>query len=522
MNCCREPLLDDPQPSLPSITVLAFALPSLGVGCLYLLYDVYVLKFSTDSLFIPPATMGVIFSLSRLWDAISDPLAGYLSDITRSNFGRRRMWMLCSAPPLGMAFACTFSPPLTLAGGGVKGSTALAGWMLGSILTYYTALTAFKMPSSALGVELSEHAAYHERSRLYGYRSLLDGCGALLGVGLMALLMGQESAGPAAVRGVATRVGSAAGAFTTITIFVSVALLREASGRHIVARGNPFSAWASVLRSPHARLFTYVLVLHDGCKASFANLAPFALEYVLLVPSAMVPVAIAAYLFSTVLAVPLWLALGRRFGKVNALWASLVLNSVAYVPLLFVLSEEFVNYLSVPQRLVFACVCAALIGVAASARNNLGESVMGDIIDSDHAETRERKQGVFFSFWMFAQKSAGGCVTLSTGFLLDASGFVPNEAQSYATKLAIAAMFGLVPAIAMVTAACLFSRFRLDEVAHAEVRATIAKNENEARASLVAEAPTAAAAALHTLTRGRCKSQQLQQQQQVIGQPSLL
>ena len=230
MNCCHEPLLDgtaaasaSSASSLACVTILAFSLPSLGVGCLYLLYDVYVLKFSTDSLLIPPATMGIIFrylallascslhyfhfplptsysfifSLSRLWDAISDPLAGYLSDITRSSLGRRRLWMLCSAIPLGVGFAATFSPPLTLAGGGIDGSTgraafivehsltsallsasplvssqlllssplltALSTWMLTSILLYYTALTAFKMPSSALGVELSEHAAYHER-----------------------------------------------------------------------------------------------------------------------------------------------------------------------------------------------------------------------------------------------------------------------------------------------------------------------------------------------------------------------
>ena len=71
----------------------------------------------------------------------------------------------------------------------------------------------------------------------------------------MALLVGQESAGPLAVRGVASGVGAFAGAFTTLAICLSVALLREAPGRHFAARGNPLSAWASVLRSPHARLF---------------------------------------------------------------------------------------------------------------------------------------------------------------------------------------------------------------------------------------------------------------------------
>ena len=83
-------------------------------------------------------------------------------------------------------------------------------------------------------------------------------------------------------------------------------------------------------------------------------------------------------------------------------------------------------------------------------------------------------------------------------------------------------MFGIVPAIAMTTAACLFSTFTLDEGAHDKVRAAIVKGEAtaglQAKASVLAEAPSAAEAA--SLTRGRRKSQS--QQQQATGEPSLL
>ena len=71
-------------------TTLAFGAPAIGAGYMYLILSLYVMKFSTDVLLIAPAVMGAIFSLSRIWDAISDPLVGYLSDRTTFRWGRRR------------------------------------------------------------------------------------------------------------------------------------------------------------------------------------------------------------------------------------------------------------------------------------------------------------------------------------------------------------------------------------------------------------------------------------------------
>jgi hypothetical protein len=67
-----------------------YALPMAAIGMINFLFEVYLLKFATDVLLLAPAVMGTIFSISRIWDAVSDPLCGYLSDATRNSFGRRR------------------------------------------------------------------------------------------------------------------------------------------------------------------------------------------------------------------------------------------------------------------------------------------------------------------------------------------------------------------------------------------------------------------------------------------------
>ena len=83
--------------------IWAFSFPAVAFGIMSLLFGTYLMKFATDVLLIAPAAMGTIIAASRLWDAVSDPLAGYLSDRTRSRLGRRRAWMFASRARSGMS-----------------------------------------------------------------------------------------------------------------------------------------------------------------------------------------------------------------------------------------------------------------------------------------------------------------------------------------------------------------------------------------------------------------------------------
>ena len=69
------------------LEIFCYALPPVGAGYMFCLVTLYTMKFSTDVLLIAPALMGTIYGLSRFWDAISDPLVGYLSDKTKTRMG---------------------------------------------------------------------------------------------------------------------------------------------------------------------------------------------------------------------------------------------------------------------------------------------------------------------------------------------------------------------------------------------------------------------------------------------------
>ena len=92
------------------------------------LFATYLMKFSTDVLAIAPAAMGTIIFASRLWDAISDPMAGYLSDRTNSRFGRRRSWLFMAAIPMGLGLIMIWSPPTFIDG------VTLIVWMAVALL----------------------------------------------------------------------------------------------------------------------------------------------------------------------------------------------------------------------------------------------------------------------------------------------------------------------------------------------------------------------------------------------------
>ena len=118
--------------------------------------------------------LGVILIIPRLWDALSDPIVGHLSDNTRSRFGRRRPWLLAGAIAVAISFVLLWWVP---EGEAVQNRfpTESAyqwfqlGYILFFLLVFFTACTVFEIPHGALGMEMSTDP--HQRTRLFGAKS---------------------------------------------------------------------------------------------------------------------------------------------------------------------------------------------------------------------------------------------------------------------------------------------------------------------------------------------------------------
>ncbi len=446
----------DRSDHVPWSTVFAYGAPGVGAGYMFLLLSLYVMKFSTDVLLIAPAVMGVIFSISRVWDAVADPIVGYLSDRTHHRMGRRRVWMLASVIPICASFVMLFSPPVSMS---VFGLTI---WMAIGVIGFYSAITLFAVPHLSLGAELTTN--YHERSRLFGLRHAAFTLGSILALVSMQIFINAEAEGPAATRAAAEWISWLASGMMFGLVLFAVVRLRERAEFQNRSIGLPYKAFADVWRNPHARLLIVVTFIENVGSAAIGALTLYVAQYVV-GRLELAPAIILAYMIPSTISVPLWIPLSRRFGKIRLWIFSMVLTGVSFGVMFSLpfLADESTRILVIVLAAIFA-------GLAAGCGGTVGPSIQGDVIDYDEYLTGERKEGSYFSAWSFVYKSATGVMLLLTGFVLQASGFMPNQQQSMTTQVAMVSLYGLFPLVCYAIGSVMMMRFKLDETEHARIR----------------------------------------------------
>ena len=439
---------------LATSTIIVYSLPSLAVGYTFSLCGLYLLKYSTDVLLVSPVVMGVLFGLSRIWDAISDPIAGYLSDRTRSRLGRRRSWLLASAPLISVAFFMLWNPPAALDG------LRLGVWMGVAVFMYYTATTIFNVPQESLGAELSQN--HHDRTRVYGIKHLISITGTFLGLGGIALLSRSETP-----RDEAMLQAVLAGAVICTVVPFAVSRLRERPEYQGRGGTSVQTALGDVWRNPHARLLLLVFAIENFGAASFSVLITYVAQYVLGMPE-RTAILLAIFVIPAIVFVPLWILLSRRFGKKRLWLFAMSALAFAFFGMFFVGEGDF----------VLLATLGAIAGVGGGCGQVVGPSIQADIIDWDEHRTGQRKEGVYFAVWNFVRKSSYGISAMITGLVLGGVGFLPNVPQSETVQLAMRTLLGPVPGTCYAVGALLFARFSFNELEHARIRTELDANRD--------------------------------------------
>lgn len=438
------------------MTIFAYGAPAVGLGYMYLLMSLYVLYFSTNVLLISPAVMGTVFAASRIWDAISDPIVGYWSDRTGARLGRRRSWMLASIVPTAGLFLMVFSAPAGLS------SSGLIIWMTIAVIGFYAVATMLFVPHMSLGAELS--VDYHERSKLYGARHGFYTLGSIAALGSMYVFTNSGALPVDKLRSLVTEHATLAGVALAVLVVFAITRLQERPEFQGRAAESPFSAFRDVWGNPHARLLILVTFIENIGGAAIGVLTLFIAEYVVGAPE-LAALIILCYMVPSTVLVPIWAPLSKRYSKKFMWMFSMVLTGLSFGGMISLL---FIDTLS--ARLWTICVLAVTAGIAAGCGGTISPSVQSDVIDFDEHETGERKEGTYFAAWNFVYKSAYGVMLLLTGYVLSLSGFEPNVEQTMAVKWAMITLYGAFPLVCYLVGAWLFSKFRLNEAEHAEIR----------------------------------------------------
>lgn len=440
-----------PETPLSLRTIFNYAAPFVPAYFLYMLVSIGYMFFATDVLLIAPGIIGTIFFLSKIWDAVSDPLVGYWSDQTKSRFGRRRSWMIFSAIPLSLAAVMMWSPPAALP------KPALILWVGFSLFAFYTLFTAYAVPQLALGAELNSNP--QERARLFGGRQIGLSFGMLFAFALGApLIVGHEEA-----RTNVVFLSVAGGlAFSVIALLCARGLPKEPVRQNVRKAKNPFSAVRDVAANPHARLLLFVYFIEVFGIGGTSVMTPYVLEYVTDAASAIAFVFI-AFTLATTLSIPFWVAMSRRFER-HRLW-------------LIAMGFQAIGYGSIAfqgeGRLTLLIVGCAINGFGSGCGQTLGYAIKADIIDYDELQTGERKEGTYFATWNLASKLGTGLMLAIGGWSLQWAGYVNGVPQTEFVKNTILFVAGGVPFICMVIGMIAFSRFSLNSKEHARIRAEL-------------------------------------------------
>lgn len=434
----------DQAPSLG--TLLGYSLSAAPTSFSFLLFMVMYLKYATETLAVSPAAVGTVFLIAKVINAIGDPLIGNWSDRTQTRMGRRRPWLLVGGPLAAIFGYMAWAPPVSLA------EPMLVVWIAVSIIGFYLAYSIFEVPHMALGAEISLDAG--GRNRLFAWRQVVRVLASLVAalVGSKLIEQGRET----------TQTMSLVVSILTVAlVFVGVSRLpKERSEFRGRGGANPFAAVRDVLSNPHARLLLTVIFIDSIGTGGIAVLTPFVIDHVV-GRKDLLQVLLAVNFGATLLSVPLWLWLSRRFEKRRLMLWAMIASGVAFGSVLLVGEGDW----------LLVAVSALASSIAVSCSNTLGYTLKSEIIDCDEYRTGERKEGAYFAGWAFVQKLAAGLMIFVVGQALSWSAFDPGaERQSDLVLTTMVTLMGGAPLVCYLLGAIAFARFSLSEAEHARIR----------------------------------------------------
>ena len=439
---------------LPARTKILYGVADGGIAMLTASLQFFLLFFLTDVLAIDPGLAGTALLVGKLtWDAINDPLIGYLSDRTRTRLGRRRPYMLAGALPLALATWILFSIPSGLAGAAAFLTILLA------FLFYDTMHTMVSVPYSALTPELTHD--YDERTSLTAVRMVFSVLGYILGAAattaLAGLFMGAlgwtEKAAYSGVGGVFGLIAAAAVLTTALSI-------RER--RRSEVRPSQLPPIAAVRQTFHNRPFVRLVGAFFISSFSFAlmtSLLPFYLTYQLDMED-QVPMVLLTMLATIGIFLFPWKKVADRINKGPAYALGL------FIACLAVIATFFLPYGPTPLIYVIAFVA----GFGFSAQWVFPWSMLPDVIEYDQLHTHERREGIYYGVWALLTKLTDALGVAVGGWALSWFGYVPNIVQTDMARLGIRLFFGLIPSVAIILSLPLLIWYPITRKSHAELR----------------------------------------------------
>jgi glycoside/pentoside/hexuronide:cation symporter, GPH family len=440
-----------PSPSrIPNKTLFFYGLADLPVMMAIMPMMLYLNRFYTGDMGLGLAAVANIMLFARVFDVVSDPLVGYLSDRTKTRWGRRRPWMAASLPFMMIGAYKVFLPP-----DGVD-IWYLFTWMM----VLWLGWTMLMIPYYAWAAEMSTD--YDERTRITGWRAMMGSVGSLLAQLIPFLAMLLFSFGGA--RNVMTMVGISFLVLIPICVILTIAMVKE--NPEIKAPPVPLFAGLRIMwrNGPFKRLLMGFVLSSTGL-AVMSPLYIFFIEFVLEEPQGNVIYMLLINYVASMIGIPCWVWLSKYIGKHRA-WIAGFLIVSTITPMFLLLG---------PGDFWWMTPGMIIIGFGTGSFMALPNSMKADVIDLDTARSGQNRAAFFFSSWSLVTKMAsslGGWLALQALALVgfNAANGAENTPQAL---MGLQFAYAILPGMIFVTAAIVIWRYPITKTRQERIRAAI-------------------------------------------------
>jgi GPH family glycoside/pentoside/hexuronide:cation symporter len=387
---------------LPFRKVFFYGLGNAAGLLLYNTFNTFIQFFYTDTVGLPSQWVGRGWFAFGFWNAVNDPIAGWLSDHTQTAVGRRTFYIRLIAIPVAVAFALVWLPPFDV---DTHGPIAVLAYFLVIISIYDMLQTIITLNQDALFPEMFQDTG--SRARGASIRQMVGfGLGGGIAIGLSPAIY-ESSLGWS---GLAIMWGSIASLF----YFLSLRGIEEnpAYGQQTSEESVPaIDELKSVLRN---RIFLINIAVNFVIRFVLAILAaslPFYAKYVLRIEGNQTAIITSTLIVAAVVAILGWQWVFRKIGTRNTMIASFGLASVFAVPFLFA------------QSLIITLISLVAMGIAIGGSLLGPDLLLAELIDEDYVRTRMRREGVYRGVLGFIFRFPPAFAGLIIGEMLAAAGY---------------------------------------------------------------------------------------------------
>jgi len=359
------------SPAAYALGMFAMMIPTQAFSSFYFYYYV-------DHLGLALGLATIARTIYLVWDAVNNPLAGWLSDRTSTRLGRRRPWLLAAVPAYMLVFVMVFAVPSGL------GETGLFVWFLAALILIESVATIIWVNYGALFPELFRGGPLRARASAVqqGFQIaaiLIATAGspllyASLGYGNMALIY-------AFVFGV--------------LMLVCIAGIRESEEARQGPKLSLKESFRTTLRNVPFWLHNIANSFAQTVNGLISSIIPFYAKYVLRIPDAQVSVLLASIFVSVIPLVFVWYRVARNMDPVKVWRLSLAAYAVSVLPL------------SLAGNLAGGIAAGVLVGFGLSGFLVTPPIVGSRIIDLDFEATGQRREGVYTAVSGFITRSSG-------------------------------------------------------------------------------------------------------------------